>query len=259
VHPNREKWLETYLPPKANGSDNKAGGTQQELVSMVIHDLKTPLGVILASMELLSGDMGEGLSAEQQDLIRGAARSVQQILQLVANLLEVQHLEAGRMPIRRQPVDLDQILQEAVDQIRLLADWKDVDLDLSLAGNLPWVLADADLTRRVVTNLLDNALRYTPRRGRIGVAAWANGREVTVSVADGGPGIPTEGQRQIFESYYQATSSSRNGDLCVGLGLAFCKQAMEAQGGRIWLEEGVGQQGAEFRFSLPAWQEQGRA
>ena len=227
---------------------------RQELVTMLVHDLKAPLAVILASMELLSLELDRQLSADQQSIFGTAARAGQEMLHLITNLLEVQRLEAGRMPVCPEPLDLNQMLQETVDQARFLARQRGVDLELRLAEGLACAWADARLTARIVTNLLHNALRFTPRGNKIRVTGQARGRRLTISVADGGPGIAAAQQRQIFDQYYQGESGRRRGKSGVGLGLAFCKLAVEAQKGSIWVESTPGK-GACFSFTLPAWQE----
>jgi signal transduction histidine kinase len=219
---------------------------------MIVHDLKTPLSIIITSLELLRFELAEGLNPAQRDLLEGAARSGQQLQQLVANLLEVQYLESGRMLTRPQPVDTAQLLAQAAENVRLLAEWKRVDLNLDLPERLPRVYADAELTGRVVINLLDNALRFAPQEGTIGVTAQTGERVVTVSVFDNGPGIPAGQQGGLFQRFSQIGSRPQDGGVSVGLGLAFCKLAVEAQGGRIWLESN-GEPGTKFRFTLPIW------
>jgi signal transduction histidine kinase len=224
----------------------------RDLVNMIVHDLKTPLSIIITSLELLRTDLAEGMSPAQHDLLEGAARSSRQLQQLVANMLEVQYLESGRMLTRPQPVDTAQILAQATNDVKLLAEWKQIDLHLDLPNNLPRVYADTELTGRVLLNLLDNALRFAPQEGQVGVTAHAGERAVTVSISDNGPGIPAGQHDHLFQRFSQMGSGSHDGGVSVGLGLAFCKLAVEAQGGHIWLESNGGP-GTKFRFTLPVW------
>jgi signal transduction histidine kinase len=117
-------------------------------------------------------------------------------------------------------------------------------------------LADGDLLSRIILNLLDNAIKFTPINGEIRITSeWVAGSEhVVIVVADNGPGIPKSEQARIFEKFAQVDQGLGRGKASVGLGLAFCRLAAEAQGGRIWVESEPGQ-GARFKFALPIWQE----
>jgi signal transduction histidine kinase len=225
---------------------------QQDLLSMIVHDLKTPLSIILGSLDLLADDLGAGLSEEQNDLVEGAVRSGQQMLDLVANLLEMQHLEAGQMPINIQPLDTALILTATLAHLQPLAQRKGVVLGSRFPRTLPWVFADADLLARTVANLLDNAIKFTPLGGQIVVDGQVKEHQVIIAVTDEGPGIPSGEQNHIFEKFAQIGQGARRGSASVGLGLAFCKLAVEAQRGRIWVENDV-RAGAQFKFSLPMW------
>jgi signal transduction histidine kinase len=226
----------------------------RDMVSMTVHDLKNPLTVMLLSLDLLVTDFGHVLSEEQRDILRRVNLSGQQMLQMVTNMLEIQRLEDGKMPVRLQPLDLALALKMTVRQAQPLADQKDIDLLLQAADTLPPVRADMDLTPRVVANLLDNAIKFTPTNGQISVAAEQGEEEIVVSVADNGPGISADDRAHIFDKFSQADHSSRAKG-SVGLGLSFCKLAVEAQGGRIWVDSEPGQ-GSRFRFALPLWGEE---
>lgn len=220
------------------------------LVGMIAHDLKNPLNVMLLSLDLLAMDFGAVLDEEQRAILRSANLAGQQMYQLITDLLEVQRLEEGKMPVRPQCVNLPLTLRVTVHQAQPLADQKDLALLLQVPDTLPPVLADLDLTPRVVANLLDNAIKFAPLGGRISVSADVAEKEVIVCVADSGPGIPAEQQTHIFGKFAQVDQGPRRTRASVGLGLAFCKLAVEAQGGRIWVESELGQ-GSQFKFSLP--------
>jgi NtrC-family two-component system sensor histidine kinase KinB len=225
---------------------------QQELVTMLVHDLKAPLAIILTGLELLSLELDQQMDADQRSIFDSAGRAGQEMLQLITNLLEVQRLQSGRMPVCPEPFDMSRVLQEAASQARLPARKKGVDLHLRVQQGLACAWADVHLSTRIVTNLLDNALRFTPSGGEVYVAGQTQEGRLIVSVTDGGPGIPAEQQKRIFDRYHQAKLGQRKGSTGVGLGLAFCKLAVEAQRGRIWVESTQGA-GACFSFSLPEW------
>lgn len=222
------------------------------VVGMIVHDLKNPLNVMLISLDLLATDSGGVLIKEQREILRSANLAGQQMRHLISNLLEVQRLEDGKMPVRLQVVDLALTLRVTVRQAQPLADQKDTALLLQVADTLPRVLADVDLTPRIVANLLDNAIKFTPPNGQITVTAEPGEQEIVVCVADSGPGIPADQQTHIFEKFSQVAQGLRDGKASVGLGLAFCKLAVEAQGGHIWVESEPGQ-GSRFKFVLPIW------
>jgi two-component system sensor histidine kinase/response regulator len=227
---------------------------RQSMISMVVHDLKNPLNVVILSVDLFAADFGDMLSEVQRDILRSTNLATQRMLHLITNLLEVHRLEEGKMPVHLQPLEMALVLRVMVRQSQPLADQKNVALLLEIPDTLPWVLGDVDLLPRVVANLLDNAIKFTPADGQITVTTEPTEETLVVCVADTGPGIPTNQQARIFDKFAQLDQDPGRGDASVGLGLAFCKLAIEAQGGRIWVESDLGQ-GSRFKFALPFWQE----
>lgn len=225
---------------------------RQELVGMLVHDLKVPLAIILACLDLLSIELDGQLSAALRETLDTATQSGQRMLQLVTNLLQMQRLEAGQMPLHLQPVDLASLLRRMTAQVACLAQQKGVALLLHAPEKLPWIWADADLTERIVLNLLDNAIRLTPSRTEVLISSQKQGRQVLTSVSDQGPGIPPEQQAGLFDRFFQVESGHNHRSASVGLGLAFCKLSVEAQRGRIWVSSTPGQ-GTCFSFTLPIW------
>jgi two-component system sensor histidine kinase/response regulator len=227
---------------------------RQSTVGMMVHDLKNPLSVLLLSLDLLVSDFGDVLREEQREILRSASMAGQQMLHLVTNMLEVQRLEDGKMPVRLQGLDLALALRMTVRQAQPLADQKNIALLLQVDDTLPHVRADVDLTSRVVANLLDNAIKFTPPDEQISVTAEPGEKEIIVCVTDSGPGIPADQQTHIFGKFAQVELGPYREKGSVGLGLAFCKLAVEAQEGRIWVESEPGQ-GSQFKFALPVWRE----
>lgn len=227
---------------------------RQSMISMVVHDLKNPLNVVLLSMDLFAADFGDILTEGQRDVLRSANLASQRMLHLITNLLEVQRLEEGKMPVHLQPVDIALVVRVTLRQAQPLADQKGLALLLNVPDTLPWVLADVDLLPRIVANLLDNAIKFTPRNGQIAVATELTDETIVVCVADNGPGIPADQHARIFDKFVQMSQDTGRGGASVGLGLAFCKLAVEAQEGRIWVESELGQ-GAHFKFTLSIFQD----
>jgi len=220
---------------------------RDDLLSMIVHDLRSPLGNITSSLEMLQDSLLPGDPALPV-LLSVAMRSAERLSRLVDSLLDLSRLEAGEMGLNRAPTDLNALLAEAVEQVQTVAEAREIQLRLEAAPHLPAVTVDTDMIRRVIINLLDNAVKYTPRSGRVTLTAQPGPDQVAISVHDTGPGVPPEEQHRIFDKF---TSVQREGTpKGLGLGLAFCKMAVEAHGGRIWVESARGA-GATLSFTLP--------
>jgi signal transduction histidine kinase len=169
---------------------------------------------------------------------------------LVDTLLDIARLEKGAMALSMGPMDLGALVEDTVADLSPLAERGDVTLDSRLAEDLPLALADQDVVERVLVNLMDNALKFTPPDGRVWVEARAEGENVQVDVVDTGDGVPPEERTRVFEKFTRgrARRGSQGG---AGLGLTFCQMAVEAHGGRIWIEDGPDGKGSRFIFTLP--------
>jgi len=227
---------------------------KDNLITMIVHDLRSPLGVILAALEVLDEDLGDKLSPEQRSILWGALSAGQQQLTMINNLLEIQKLEAGKMPLDLQKVEVAEVVQACLAPMEPRIEGKGLELTVSIPDDLPPVRADKNVLARVLGNLLDNAIKFTPSGGRITISAEPREDEVLISVADTGPGIPRERQARVFEKFEQLREPQAGRPTGVGLGLAFCKLAVEAHGGRIWVESEEGK-GSRFSFTMPLWRE----
>jgi signal transduction histidine kinase len=231
---------------------------RQETADLIVHDLRSPLSVIDGSLELLQLTLpGEAL-ASSAECLELARRSSQQLLALVHALLEAARQEEPDLPPVREPVELVGLLRAAVDRFQVVAAQRhQVSLMLELPQDLPQPLGDVAQMERVVVNLVDNALAYTPPGGHVTVAATVQGDMVHVSVTDTGPGVPAEYREHIFERFGRvpgADSDPRQGKgrrRGFGLGLYFCRRVAEAHGGRIWVEPGLEGRGSRFVLVLP--------
>lgn len=220
---------------------------REDLMSMIVHDLRSPLGNIISALDILRSALPSD-DEMVNSLLTIAQRAAGRLSRLVDSLLDVRRLEAGELGLQRAPVALDGLLMEAVEQVQALVTSKNLRLRTMLARDLPPAAADADLLRRVVVNLLDNAIKYTPKGGGITLATKRSGSTLTVSVRDTGPGVPEGEHERIFDKFMRVQREAAPKGL--GLGLAFCKLAIEAHGGRIWVDSGRGG-GATFYFTLP--------
>lgn len=222
---------------------------RDDLTHMIVHDLRNPLGSIMSSLQLIRTAFVEhDETLPMMQLLRIALRSGQKLYRLIDSLLDLGRLEAGEMELKKTPVSPESLVQEAIEQIQPLALNRGQTLAVRVVPGLPRVLADRNMILRVLTNLLDNAVKFAPQEGHITLSVERAGEDLLFVVSDTGPGIPPEYRQRIFDRF--ARLESAEGLKGSGLGLAFCKLAVEAHGGRIWVESEPGH-GATFYFTLP--------
>ena len=235
----------------------QAARIRDEVLRIVAHDLRNPLNTILLSAGVLGELLGlaaEARPAEQRqiDMIR---RSVHRADRLIQDLLDVARVEAGTLAIEAEPQSAAALVHEAVDLHRPLADEKKIRIGAELPESLPQVSADHDRILQVFSNLIDNAIKFTPEGGRITVRAEPGVDEVVFSVEDTGSGIPEDQRGHLFDPFWQARRARRAG---AGLGLAIARGIVEAHGGRMSVESEVGK-GTTMSFTVPASERQRRA
>ena len=221
---------------------------REDLLSMVYHDLRSPLANIVSGVEeLLRMGIEDETVRRVLHIVRRAAERIQR---LTSTMLDIQRLEAGQPLVNPRPILPSQLIAAAVEAVQPLAEGKGHALETVLPNRpLPSVLADAEMVRRVLINLMENAVKYMEEPGRIWVGARQESEErVRFWVKDTGPGIPPEEQPRLFEKYARLSTGKRVKG--IGLGLAYCRLAVEAHGGEIGVESTPGQ-GATFFFTLP--------
>jgi heavy metal sensor kinase len=212
------------------------------------HELRTPLAAIRSVGEV---SLQRSLSAEgYRDVIGSMLEEVDRLTRLVENLLLLTRAEAGRIPLTRATVDLRELVAGVSDGLRVLAEEKNQDLMVELPGPVA-VECDATVLRQGITNLLHNAIKFTPAKGIIRVAARSTvGGDAVIEVEDSGPGIPAADHQRVFERFYRVDQARSRDTGGTGLGLAIARWAVEASGGRIELESVAGR-GTLFRVVLP--------
>ncbi len=233
---------------------------KEEFLTIVSHELRTPLTAVIGFARLLQRD---DLTPEQtKEYSRSITSSAHRIVRLINDLLDLAKLEAGAMPLFRRPIDLASLTRDVVEMMRPLAGEKQLTLTVRVPESLPKVTADPDRIAQVITNLLSNAIRFSPenREVRIEVEAVPSSKDqipgvhrfVKVSVSDQGPGIDEADRERIFDKYQQARRDRMwtYGIKGTGLGLPISKALVEAHGGRIWVDSQVGK-GSTFSFILP--------
>jgi len=222
---------------------------REDLTNMLVHDMRGPMGNLINAINTIPLVMGEiPPDSPIAQLIDIALRSGQQMQDLIDSMLDVSRLEQHEVPLNRTRVDVDRLLCTVEGQLSSMATGRQVELSFETDGELAAAWIDQEMIRRVLVNLVINAIKYSPRRGRVHVLANESEGQLKFSVTDEGPGIPAEYQWRIFDKF--ARVQFKDAPAGVGLGLAFCRLAVEAHGGRIWVESDSGQ-GSTFLFVLP--------
>ncbi len=229
--------------------------TRTELTNTIVHDLRSPLTAIKGGLSVLQELTDEPADlAMAREIVQVAQNSTDSLLVLVESLLDVARMETEDLPLDLTTDGLQTPAAQAMKLLEVLAREANIALSADLPDDLPPVLIDVDKMRRVLVNLLDNALRYTPAGGSVSIKAAPHPEAglLTVSVEDTGPGIPPEVRESIFDKWQTGLTGQhqKRGRKGLGLGLTFCRLAVEAHGGTIWVEEGAAG-GAVFRFTLP--------
>ena len=217
---------------------------REEMTRMTIHDLRGPISGVMGALELLGND--EDLSEANRRLLDAAERSVRRQLTLIEGILEIARLEDGALPVRLEDVAPGRLIEEALRALQPAAAARGLALQTDIPAVLPEVRVDPALVTRVLENLVGNAVKFSdPFVGPVRVGLHFNGGGLTVRVTDSGPGVEESLRPRVFEKFAVGALPGRGS----GLGLAFCRLAVEAQGGRLWLEHPG--PGAVFAFTLP--------
>ncbi len=220
---------------------------KDEFLSLVSHELRTPLAGILGHVRaLLDGVAGD--RAEEEGFLRTVLKEGERLHRLVVDLLDLSKMEAGRIRYHFESIPVDDPIRWAISTVKASAAQKQVDVAI-VSGLGQAVRGDLDRLTQVVTNVLDNAIRFSPHGGRIEVSARTAGGEVEVAIADRGPGIAPLDLPKVFDKFerIEPPPGHRSGS---GLGLAISSSIVQAHGGRMWVESVLGE-GATFRFTIP--------
>jgi signal transduction histidine kinase len=217
---------------------------KDEFIGMVSHELKTPITVLMGSIYTA---LSEGISKEEaRQLLKDAASSTESLAGIIDNLLDLSRAQANRLVIKKEPVDIAQIVHNVTDKLkgRSAIHRLVVDVPKGLAA----VAADHLRVERVLYNLMENAIKYSPRGGDVVVFAQQKDDYLTIGVKDSGMGISAEDQARLFAPFERLETADGIGG--IGLGLNVCRRLIEAHGGRIWVESQPGE-GSTFFFTLP--------
>ncbi len=220
-----------------------------DLAAMVYHDLRSPLSNIVSSLDLMESMLERKESGSLPMIFSIASRSSERMQRLISSLLDISRLEAGQPITNQKEIEASRLVADAVDTISPSLEARQQKITTEIGEGLSTIWIDEDMIRRVLINLVENAAKFTPSNREIKVVVTPINGMIQFCVQDCGPGIPQEALELIFEKFRRLTTENMPKGL--GLGLAFCRLAVQAHGGRIWAESELGQ-GSRFYFTLPS-------
>lgn len=221
---------------------------RDNLVHMIVHDLRGPLTAIIGNLDLLKSFEMEHFTPEGKTIVDIARSAAGELVEMTSSVLDVNRMESMDIQLNVSECDIVEVVRRVASHSAALA--RDRKLTVELPSEPVELKADPDLIARVVQNLMGNALKFTPKSGEIVLAVAPDDDRVRVSVTDNGPGIPPEYQERVFDKFFQVEARQHGQKYSTGLGLTFCKLAVEAHGGRIGVTSGSGE-GSVFWFELP--------
>jgi two-component system phosphate regulon sensor histidine kinase PhoR len=221
-----------------------------DFVSSVSHELRTPLTSIkgYASI-LLTGKLGEP-SPEIKDRLDKINRHSDELVHLVNDLLDIARIESGRIVMKKEPLDLKSVIEKVSDLLSMQLKEKQIELSVGVPEDANAISADPNQIERVFINLISNAIKFTPQKGKITINACKAQNMVQVDITDTGCGIPQEAQEKIFEEFYRVDNPINQEAKGTGLGLTLVKNIVEAHNGKIWVKSKLGA-GSTFSFTIP--------
>ncbi|MDQ2732765.1 MAG: ATP-binding protein, partial [Armatimonadota bacterium] len=225
-------------------------GLRDSLTHMIVHDLRTPLTSILTGLQTMQ--LGGPFEAHQQEFLTMAISGGSVLLGMINDLLDVNKMEAGFLELEHEEIEPARLVEQSMAQVIGIAKDKEIDLVVEVAPNLPAIWCDENKLTRTLVNLLGNAVKFTGRGGSVTLSVQLDddGESFLFAVRDTGEGIPEEAFTRVFEKFGQVQNGNSNPKMSTGLGLTFCKMAVEAHGGRIWVRSELGK-GSVFSFTIP--------
>jgi two-component system sensor histidine kinase GlrK len=224
---------------------------KSDFFSSVTHELRTPLSTIKMGIVLLNEGVEGPLTEGQRGLLKVLEKETHLLIDLVNSLLDLSKMEAGMMRFQLEPKNIAPLIDQTVEEIGPLVEAKKLSLEVLVTEELPILKMDSERILQALRNIVGNAVKFTPEKGRVRVSARRADHGVEVSVADTGPGIPAGDLITIFEKFQQANKEGSHPVKGTGLGLAIAKQIITHHGGKIWAESELGH-GSTFIFVLPA-------
>lgn len=223
---------------------------KSDFMATVSHEFRTPLTSLNMTIDILLQGLLGSVSAQQGELLATAKADCERLTKLVKELLNLSRLESGKYQMKKEAINLQTLVEEALKHLRVPLRMKEIEFDTAIDAAVPDFTADREQLSWVISNLVSNALRYTPAGGKILIRAARENGEVQISVADSGRGISAEALESIFEKFVQVKQPTDSTPGSVGLGLAIAKEVVEAHGGKIWVTSEIGK-GSTFSFTIP--------
>lgn len=236
-----------------NAKLNELEKTKEGLMHMIIHDLNNPISAIMGAVELLEMDEGN-LSENNPEIIKKCLISCSDMILMIRSLLDIHKIEEGKLNLAKKMIHTDDLINDVLDPLTPKTDLKQISVSFSGNGDVPLIHVDGGLIKRVMANLINNAFMHTPKGGKIEVAvdSLPEKENICISVKDNGEGLAPEYHEIIFSKFEQVALRKAGDNLGTsGLGLYFCKLAIEAHGGKIWVESKGEGMGCTFSFTLP--------
>jgi signal transduction histidine kinase len=228
----------------------RANKIKSEFVTIASHQLKTPISQMNWELEILLSKNSKGLTAKQLELINTIGKAHETMARLVNDLLDVARIDQGKFVLNKDKVNLLEIIDNVVDNNRILAKASNVEINVIKPEKVPEIIADKKRIGVVVDNLISNAVKYISKKGFVEIKVEADNKNINVYVKDNGLGIPDDQQDKVFQKFFRSNNAARYQTEGTGLGLYISKNIVEQSGGKIWFKsiEGIG---SDFCFSLP--------
>lgn len=228
----------------------KASKMKSEFVSIASHQLRAPLGNIRWVLDLLQGQRIGELSNKQLEYVENIHENNERMLKLVNDLLNVSRINDGKMSVLPRFVCFENIIKQAAAEFDLYARAHNIEIKMSIESGLPPVFVDVEKIKIVLENLIDNAIKYSRRKGNVKISAAVSGENILFQIEDSGVGIPKDQQKNVFEKFFRSDNALKHEVIGTGLGLHITKAIIENSGGKIWFssKEGIG---SKFSFTIP--------
>ena len=241
--------LEQKVRERTRAADT-ANRHKTEFLAHLSHELRTPLNAVMGFSEALEMRLFGELNAKQAEYVHNIHESGKHLLQLINDVLDLARVEAGELQLELIALDVDETLRAAAMLVRGTAAKRGIELTLEIAADLPRAQADKRKLKQIIINLLSNALKYTPRDGRVSLQAYKSDTEIVIACHDTGIGIAASELGAVFDKFHQVRTQGEHKPEGTGLGLALTRRLVEAQGGKITVESRPGS-GSTFSFTLP--------
>jgi len=221
-------------------------------LAIASHDLKAPLSAVQSYLQVMLGGFVGEMAEKQRHMVERSSKRITELLELINDLLDVSRIEGGQIVKEVEDVTLSKVVEDSIGNVRALAREKKIKLGTEIGRPLPQFKASAVRLQQVITNLLANAIKFTPEKGEIKLRVASRGGDIQVEVMDSGVGITADELPRIFDDFYRGADREKAG---TGLGLSIAKRIIEAHGGQIWAEspnpeDGLAR-GSKFTFVLP--------